>query len=236
MSMGLNSVAIPNSVVSIADGEVNMSDPYSLPTGAFMLNRLTSVIIPDSVTHVGDAAFFLNSDPGTGAGGISKLYLSKNLVSIGDAAFTGNALNSIVIPEKVTSVGAGAFLGNFLTSFSLPKGVTIIKPLTFGQNSFTVLSIPDSVVEIQESGFADNHMLKSLTLPKSLKTIGARAFEGSTLESIKFSEGLEVIGVGAFLPASPLEVRNWFGHLELPESLFEIGDLAFKGLGVTSIK
>ena len=53
------------------------------------------------------------------------------------------------------------------------------------------------VTEIGQAAFSGAN-LKSLELPKSVKTIGKMAFSGAPLENVEFSEGLESIGDNAF--------------------------------------
>ena len=62
---------------------------------------VTEVVIPDSVTSIGDSAF-------------------------SNSAFSScKSLTSIIIPESVTSIGNQAFLGcTSLTSITIPDSVT----------------------------------------------------------------------------------------------------------------
>jgi hypothetical protein len=85
---GLMSVIIPSSVIVING---------SYGSGAFMANRLTSVIIPDSVT------------------------------SIGGSAFQDNLLTSVTIPNSVISIGNYAFASNNTRSVSIGATVLLVK-------------------------------------------------------------------------------------------------------------
>ena len=64
---------------------------------------LTSLVIPDSVTSIGNGVFFdCNS--------LSNIVIPDGVTSIGDWAFYGcRSLTDIVIPNSVTSIGDGAF-------------------------------------------------------------------------------------------------------------------------------
>ena len=121
---------------------------------------LTSVTIPNSVTHIGDWVFSRNEcdklaviDVGAGNSkykSIDGLLLTKDgsvlikgvngnvtipdgVVSIGNEAFAGcRGLTSVTIPDSVTSIGNYAF--NYctnLTSVTIPVGVTNIGSYAF---------------------------------------------------------------------------------------------------------
>ena len=67
--------------------------------------HLTSVIMPDSLIHIGDDAFnFCTS--------LTSVTMGVNLISIGESAFQYcSRLSNITIPSKVTSIGKYAFSG-----------------------------------------------------------------------------------------------------------------------------
>ena len=63
----------------------------------------THTIIPESVTSIGEGAFF-------GCTGLKSITIPESVTSIGDYAFIDcSNLTSITIPESVTSIGEGAF-------------------------------------------------------------------------------------------------------------------------------
>ena len=87
---------------------------------------LTSIIVPDNITSIGDWAFF-------GCVSLTSITIPNSVTSIGDGAF-GNCekLTDIIIPDSVTSIGDSAFWGcSSLTSITIPDSVTGIGRYAF---------------------------------------------------------------------------------------------------------
>ena len=97
-----------------------------------MLNNqeITDLIIPASVTSIGDFAFFLCS-------GLTSVTIPNSVTSIGDRAFLRcSELTSVTIPNSVTSIGYSAFYGcSGLTSITIGNSVTSIGERAFGDCS-----------------------------------------------------------------------------------------------------
>ena len=105
--------AIPNSVISIA-------------TNAFEDCGLTSVIIPDSVTNIGNYAFYFCL-------GLTNVTIGNNVTSIGIGAFYDCfSLTIVTIPDSVVSIGSSAFDScSRLTSVTIGNSITKIGSYTF---------------------------------------------------------------------------------------------------------
>lgn len=75
----------------------------AIDNDAFFSCGVTSVIMPNSVTKIGNDAF-------QNCSGLTEITLSDSLVSIGDRAFVNcTGITSIVIPDNVQSIGIVAF-------------------------------------------------------------------------------------------------------------------------------
>ena len=83
----------------------------SIPDNAFWGNRLTDLVIPDSVTSIGKGAKYNL---------LMQVVIPDSVTSIGDDAFSGNkstmsyggiqpGLTEVVIPDSVNSIGKSAF-------------------------------------------------------------------------------------------------------------------------------
>ena len=92
--------------------------------------------------------------------GITSVVIPNTVTSIGDGAFVNNKLTEITIPSSVTSIGDGAFIDNKLTEITIPSSVTSIGYEAFAYNQLTEVTIPSSVTSIGNYAFADNQLTK----------------------------------------------------------------------------
>ena len=179
---------------------------------------LTSLVIPDSVTNIGDYAF-------EGCGSLSSLVLPDGVTSIGKCAFREcGSLSSLVLPDGVTNIGGNAFADcKSLRSVVIPNSVTRIGGGAFGGcKSLHSVVIPDSVTSIGDYAFSGCSALSSVVIPDSVSCIGNRAFSGCTsLSSLVIPDGVTSVGKYAFYDCSSLS------SLVIPDSVTSIGDEAF---------
>jgi tRNA G37 N-methylase TrmD len=77
----------------------------------------------------------------------------NSVTSIGDEAFAGNQLTSVIIPNSVTSIGEVAFGYNQITEVTIPDAVTTIGETAFYANQITEVTIPDAVTSLSSSAF-----------------------------------------------------------------------------------
>ena len=162
---------------------------------------LTSIEIPNSVTSIGYRAFECCSN-------LTSIDIPNSVTEIGYAAFSGcSSLTSIEIPTSVTEIGEGAFeYCSGLTSIEIPTSVTSI-----GNNAFcncdglTSIEIPNSVTSIGDYAFYDCDGLSSIEIPNSVTEIGDYAFSGcSSLTSIEIPTSVTLIEYQAFSGCSGL--------------------------------
>ena len=226
---GLTSITIPDGVTSIGSYAFYMvpNIVYSgaasgSPWGARALNgfvedglvyndssktkllacpslRERTVVIPNSVTSIGDYAFYECS-------GLTSITIPDGVTSIGNDAFSDcSSLTSITIPDSVTSIGSSVFRDcGSLASITIPDGVTNIGWSAFLRcTGLTSVTIPDSVTSIGENAFSCCTGLTSITIPNNVTSIGWYAF--SSVPNIVYSGNLS---------GSPWDARALNGFVE----------------------
>ena len=196
-----------------------------------------NTIIPNSVTSIGDYAFY-------GCSSLSSINIPDSVTSIGSYAFYGcSSLTSINIPESVTSIGSYAFDGcSGLTSVNIPNSVTSIGSCAFkGCSSLTSINIPNSVTYIGGSAFKGCSSLTSINIPNSVTYISSYAFDGcSSLSSITVDTNNPVYDSRDNCNAIISTINNMLivgcQNTTIPNSVTSIGSYAFYGCSsLTSI-
>ncbi|MDR1526634.1 MAG: leucine-rich repeat domain-containing protein [Dysgonamonadaceae bacterium] len=232
----------------ISDGTLTISGTGAMPDYTYdyeapwydYRNLITTVVIVDGVTSIGQWAF---------------QYYSK--------------LTSVTIPNSVTSIGESAFHSCIvLTSVTIPNSVTRIRELTFnGCSSLTAVTIGNNVISIGTRAFYGCSSLTNITIPGSVYSIGDGAFNGcSRLTAIDVSEnntayasanGVLSNKAKSYLirypegkqdasyniPHSVTNIREeafydciGLTSVTIPNSVISIGDKAFAGCsGLTSV-
>jgi hypothetical protein len=148
------------------------------------------VNIPNSVTHIGERAFF-------GTPLLSSLILGDSVIGIDKEAFASTKLSSVVIPNSVKTIGSSAFYVTPLTSVTFGNSVTDIGKYAFSTTKLTSVLIPDSVINIGDDAFAGSP-IELLKLGASVATIGSRAFQSTNLSSVSFPKSVSRVGYYAF--------------------------------------
>ncbi len=196
-------VDIPNSVKTIGYGafyETNIKT-VDLGTGveyigdsAFGDCWIESVYIPSNVKYLGKGAF--------SASNLESVQFSEGLTALNDLAFARTNLKTVDIPESVTDIGYRCFedskdlitidLPNKLQSLDglafhgtawydkQPNGVVYIEKALYNYKGTmpanTKVTVKNGTEIIADHSFTNQENLKTIILPKSIKTIGYKAF------------------------------------------------------------
>ena len=239
----LTVISIPNSVTSIGRGafsscsnlqKVIVSDIAAwcrIQFGNWYANPLVY-------------AHHLYSDENTE---IKDLVIPNSVTSIGDGAFGEcSGLISITIPNSVKSIGGNAFAGcsglqkvivsDIAAWCGIIFGISNANPLVYAHHLYSDenteikdLVIPNSVTSIGNYVFYDCSGLTSVTIPNSVTAVGESAFQGcSGLTSVNIS--CEVIDTW-FSDQSALTSLT---EITLGEGVKIVKENAFKGY--TNIK
>lgn len=148
-----------------------------------------SVILPDSVRYIGESCF----------GGLDGYYPALDLSSVeyvGKEAFSnvflgesrGPFIASVTFSERLKYLGDHAFYGSHVAELDLSEaGDCIFGEEVFrGAENLTSICLPDGVTEVPVGMFEDSAIM-SVTLPRTLKKIGTRAFYGCNLDTISYA-------------------------------------------------
>ncbi len=241
----LANVTIPASVTSMG-GFVFRDTPWLQTQGEYpTVNGILfayqgdeAAVIPDSVTTIGNGAFW---DCKT----LTGVTIPNSVTTIGASAFRGcEGLTGVVIPNSVTSIQTWAFLDcTNLASITLPAKMPTLGQQVFHNTpwlssfgSYAVVNgvliaylgsdenlfLPDGTVSVHGYAFRGSESIVSVTIPDSVTQIDAGAFRGcKNLTSVTVKSNKTAIGASAFRECGRLT------GVILPAGLTSIGYKAF---------
>ena len=180
---------------------------------AFACQSLTWLILPDSVTDMGDWAFLRNQ--------LQTLQLPKNISRIPMQCFKENQLTEVMIPDSVIEIWNSAFKDNQISNLELSKNLKKIGKSAFFRNQLMEIKIPDSVTDLWSAAFRYNKLTK-VKIGKWIKVLNNSLFADNELKEIEIPEGIEKLDIGVFY-------NNKFEEVGIPNSLKEIGKRVFDG-------
>ena len=195
---------------------------------SFRNQEIESYIIPDSVTSIGDGAFWCCSS-------LSSLFIPNSVNSIGDGAFEGcSSLSSLVIPDSVVNIKGNPFCywkgkleclsASFIYEDNVLFNMDKSKLISYRNQEAKSFIIPNGVMSIEKYAFSGCSSLISISVPKSVTSIGDGAFDGcSSLSSIAISDSITSISAWTFDGCKSLR------SLIIPDSVTSIGNEAFRG-------
>ncbi len=204
---------------------------------------INSVVIPETVTTIGEEAFRYNC--------LTKIDIPNSVVTIKMLAFNSNKLESLVIPNSVTKVEGGGFTFNEISSLKLSNSLETIET-AFGFNNLTTVTIPEGVTKICDLAFSDNQLtevklpstikylsgfnnndFKSIEIPKSVEELGKRAFARNKITSVTIPGNVKVVGENAFWNTWH---DDYLHSVIIEEGVEKIGKGAFNGNDLTDVE
>ena len=123
----------------------------------------------NSVTDIGEDAFCYCKK-------LTSVVIPDSVTSIGDGAFSHSGLKSIVIPGSVKSIGEKVFIYCENLSTVEIGIENVDATLLSGCSHVTSITLRNGVTTIGDQAFFDCYSLETIYIPKSVERIGASAF------------------------------------------------------------
>ncbi|MBR4703274.1 MAG: leucine-rich repeat protein [Oscillospiraceae bacterium] len=214
--------------VSFADGSL-LSE---IGSSAFAYTPLSSIELPSGLKTIKLEAFLNDLS-------LTDLTLPDSLTVLGDRAFFGSGLEEVSIGAGLLNIGAGAFSGcgslqaihvsegnpNYCSSDGVLYDRAQAALLAYPGARRGVFALPDTVETVGAYAFSSARGLTGVTLNAGLRELGGSAFSGCTsLTSVLLPDSLVTIGESAFSGCSSLS-----GSLEIPKNVLTVGRYAFLG-------
>lgn len=188
---------------------------------------LQQIVIPDSVTKIGNRTFFECES-------LIQINIPGSVTSIGDFALYGcKSLKQIHLPDSLTSIGKSALSGcESLKHITIPKSITRIGDAVFSRcdslitvnsNSPRYSIVGSFLIDVVEFKIVtyfgkDNNII----IPNLVKAIGDYAFHRcKSLQQIAIPDSVTIIGKGAFCKCESLK------QIVIPDSVTNIKDAVF---------
>ena len=235
----LKKVTFPSTIKMLASGafgscaieSLNFPEttdfPLVIDNGAFMVNKIKSVWLPDKTEKVSKQAFIKNTGVENGT---VYLYIPKTKGSYVDnnayqKPFVGDAIPAEAWAEKPWGTAHFIFDGTTITGLSESGKIKI-------QND-TNLVLPD-----QNAAGEDITAIGNGTV--GVGTFGYKTADGTVYspDSVKLPAKLESIGNFAFsavVDTKTSEVKHGVKEVEFPETLKTIGNTAFQNAPLTEV-
>lgn len=202
--------------------------PQAKPWDSYK-NKITSIIIGDGVTRIGNYAFYQCDNK-------LSVNIGNNVTTIGDSAFEGCLfMTTVAIGNNTETIGDNAFnFCAFLTTVDIPDGVTSIGEGAFNScESLSTVTIGKGVASIGDDVFSGCPSLATIEVDEDNTTYDSRdhcnAIIKTTTKTLVagckntiIPDGVESIGDSAFEGCSDLET------IDIPASVTSIGYEAFE--------
>lgn len=200
-------------------------------TGLKKITRNKDLVIPDN-TKDGKAVLKIGIDAFRNLQknyDIESVKIPDTVQEIEDYALQFNFIKEVRLPRDLKTLGMGVFMMSNVEKLTFNYKLEYIDQICFNGNDLKEVVLPASVHTVMNAAFREAGLTSlSFADGSKLKTIERLAFADNELTDVKLPDGLEKIGVQAFINGKA-GGNNQFTELNVPASLKEIGYQAFSG-------
>lgn len=193
------------------------------PSAFYNNEKITSVIIPDTVKEIKNNAFAhcyslktvtLPKDLNriryslfTHCDSLASISIPQNCTDIESYAFEFcEELKTVIFNEKLINIGHSAFFHCAVENIKFPNSVEYIGFNAFARSKLKNISFGKSLKMIDDNAFTECERLKCVELNDGLKSIGGEVFYGcKKLKSLIIPDSVEVLGKNALFFCESLE-------------------------------
>lgn len=201
--------------------------------------------VPEGVKSVGSNVFSECS--------FDQVILPEGVEELQSGAFYGSGVGEVMFPSSLKQIGEKVFARcrNLKTADLSQTRLEIIPEYAFWRTSLETVRFPETLKFIEDQSFLGTVVLKDVTFPASLETIGHEAFRESGVERVILPHAVRLIKSRAFYLCEHLSEVDCQGMAEegrdgvmegnvflgcpvlsrivFPESLSSIGATQFSG-------
>lgn len=189
--------------------------------GPFTRKNITNVIFPDTLTYIGDYAFFSCQlitleipssvqKVGTQAfafNNLTSLTLHEGLEYIGQEVFTRNNLTTIYIPRTVKNMSSAIATANlmegneaFVYNHDENGNINLEELNSYGNRNSTEIIFPDNIKTLGNLSLYNIANLEVLNIPDTVETLNEKfIYRMPSLTTINIGSGIKNIDVAAFI-------------------------------------
>lgn len=209
----IRDIAIPEQIIEIGDDAFNTKEIYNIA------KKVKSIIIPVSVTRIGTRAFKDSL--------LTNIVIPDSVSELGESCFEScTDLTSVRLPGRITKLPNKCFYEcENIQSIIIPQGVKEIGSDCFGEcEKLTGIDIPSSVSILEDNCFYKCNKLGKVNIPSTITEIGLGCFEYCwSLSTIEMAELTKLREINSYMFYRCTELSE----IVLPTTITRLSDHCF---------
>ncbi len=169
-----------------------------------------------TITEIGNECFYECFN-------LEEVILPKNLLRIGDYAFSNTNIKQITLPYTIEVIGFRSFCSTPLEHIQLPNNLISLDEDVFGDcQKLKKVEVGQKLETIRSFCFSNCRALEEINIPISVESIGSNAFEYcEKLRDIEIPSSILHIGESAFFSCKSIEKINLPNVPNLEKHIFK---------------